>query len=191
MEKDTIVNNKILIIGGSAGSLEVLIEVFPKLHVIDNLAIVLILHRRSTEDTMLEDLIKMKTDIPVKQIEDKIRLQPGHVYVAPGDYHLLFEKNGLLSLDISEKVHFSRPSIDVSFESAADVYGKHLTGLLLSGANADGTKGLLAIKEAGGVIAVQKPETAEVSYMPHHALVEAKPDYVLDVSEMADFIKSI
>lgn len=192
MEKDKVISNcKVLIIGGSAGSLEVLMKIFPKLSDIHSFAIVIILHRKNTEDTILEELIALKTTIPVQEVEDKVALQPGFIYIAPSDYHLLFEKNNLLSLDVSEKINFSRPSIDVAFESAAEVYGSALIGLLLSGANADGTQGLKAIKNNGGITVIQKPETALMEFMPNHAIRNTDPDYILDVEEMAGFIYRI
>ena len=113
--------------------------------------------RKSTDDQTLEELIALKSKIPVKIVEDKVPLVPGYIYVAPSNYHLLFEKNDTLSLDTSEKINYSRPSIDVSFESAAEVYGEALVGILLSGSNTDGTNGLKAIKKAGGTIVVQNP----------------------------------
>jgi len=191
MEKDTLISGcKVVIIGGSAGSLDVLLKVLPHLQV-PSFAIVIVLHRKHTDDTTLEELIAVKTVIPVKEVEDKIALEPGNIYIAPSDYHLLFEKNNLLSLDISEKINYSRPSIDVAFESAADVYGKALVGILLSGANADGTDGLIAIKNAGGTIIVQKPETADMPFMPNNAILHAAPDHILDVSELLHLIAGI
>ncbi len=97
----------------------------------------------------------------------------------------------MLSLDTSEKINYSRPSIDVAFESASDVYGKSLVGILLSGANADGTEGLIAIKNAGGTIIVQKPETADMPFMPNNAIEHTSPDYVFDVEEILEFISRI
>ncbi|MHA3788410.1 chemotaxis protein CheB [Flavobacterium hauense] len=192
MEKDGVKQDcKVLIIGGSAGSLEVLMEMLPKLAFVPTFAIVLVLHRKSAEDSTLEELISYKTTIPVKDVEDKTPLLPGFIYIAPSDYHLLFEADNVLSLDTSEKINYSRPSIDVSFESAAEVYGAALAGILLSGANADGTEGLLAIKKAGGVIVVQVPETAQMPFMPMNALTNASPHYVLDVKGMIDFILQI
>lgn len=192
MEKNRIISGcKLLIIGGSAGSLEVLMKILPGLHTIPSFAIVLVLHRKSTEDTTLEELIAIKTNIPVKEVEDKTPLLPGYLYVAPSDYHLLFEKNDVLSLDISEKVNYSRPSIDVSFESAAEVYGENLVALLLSGANADGTEGLLAIKNAGGTTVVQNPESAQMPTMPQNAITYTAPDYILDVEHILKFITLI
>ena len=175
--------------GGSAGSLEVLMKILPRLDAALSFPIVLVLHRKSGEDTNLEDLVAMKSRVPVQEVEDKVPLLPGFVYVAPSDYHLLFEKDGLLSLDTSEKVNYSRPSIDVSFESAADAYGKAVVAILLSGANADGTEGLKAIKDAGGIIIVQKPETAEVPFMPANAISNSFPDYIFDAEEIVEFIR--
>lgn len=192
MEKNRIISAcKLLIIGGSAGSLEVLMKILPGLNTISSFAIVLVLHRKSTEDTTLEELIAIKTNIPVREVEDKTPLLPGYLYVAPSDYHLLFEKNDVLSLDISEKVNYSRPSIDVSFESAAEIYGESLVGLLLSGANADGTEGLLAIKKAGGTTVVQNPESAQMPTMPQNAITYTAPDYILDVEHILKFITLI
>lgn len=191
MEKDKLISGcKVLIIGGSAGSLDVLLKTFPSLEV-PSFAIVIVLHRKHTDDNTLEELIAAKTKIPVKEVEDKVALERGCIYIAPSDYHLLFEKNDLLSLDTSEKVNYSRPSIDVAFESAADVYGKSLVGILLSGANADGTDGLIAIKKSGGTIVIQKPETADMPFMPNNALMRTTPDYVLDVSELLQLIARI
>jgi len=191
MAKNTLISGcKVLIIGGSAGSLDVLLKILPHLE-IPSFAIVIVLHRKHTDDTTLEDLIGVKTIIPVKEVEDKVALEPGNIYIAPSDYHLLFEKNDLLSLDTSEKINYSRPSIDVAFESASDVYGKALVGVLLSGANADGTDGLIAIKKAGGTIIVQKPETADMPFMPNNAIEHTSPDHVLDVSGILDFIGRI
>ena len=161
---------KVVIIGGSAGSLEVLLQVLPKLQNIDTLVIILIVHRRNSDDNFLEELIRMKSGLKVKEVEDKTPIKVGHVYVAPADYHLLIEDNFSFSLDVSEKINYSRPSIDVGFESAADVFGTKLVAILLSGANNDGTNGLLSVKQTGGTVIVQKPETADVPYMPAHAI---------------------
>jgi two-component system chemotaxis response regulator CheB len=190
MEKDKITDCKVVILGGSSGSLDVLIKILPQLQAI-TFAIVIVLHRKGGEDTTLENLIAVKSTIPVQEVEDKIPVLPGNIYIAPSDYHLLFEKEHVISLDISEKVNFSRPSIDVAFESAAEVYGPSLTAILLSGANADGTEGFKVIKELGGVTIVQKPETALMPFMPQSAVTHAAPDYVLDVEEMLSFINKI
>ena len=182
---------KLLLIGGSAGSLEALIKILPRLTAIPDFAIVIVLHRKSSEDSTLEDLIAIKTSIPVKEVEDKVALLPGNIYVAPSDYHLLFEKNGWLSLDTSEKVNYSRPSIDVSFESAADAFGTGVAAILLSGANADGTHGLVEIKQAGGTVIIQDPESAEMPFMPRNALQNVTPSHLLDVEGILAYIQSL
>lgn len=189
MEKNPLVENyKILLIGGSAGSLEVLVRILPTLPEIQNIAIVIVVHRKNAEDSTLEELIALKSQTPVVETEDKVSLLPGYIYIAPSDYHLLFEKNYTISLDTSEKINYSRPSIDVAFESAADAHGNLVVAILLSGANADGTQGLKAIKEANGIVVIQKPETAEMAFMPQHAIENLQPDYVLSIQEIRDFI---
>lgn len=192
MEKNQIIPDfKVVIIGGSAGSLNVLMQILPQLPVIKSFAIVIVLHRKSTDELTLEELIKLKVSSNVKLVEDKVALLSGFIYVAPSNYHLLFEKNNTLSLDTSEKVNYSRPSIDVSFESAAEVYKNQLIGILLSGSNADGTEGLKAIQKEGGTIIVQDPESAEMPFMPNSAIRNTKPDFVLDIQEILEFILSI
>ncbi|MDV6166875.1 chemotaxis protein CheB [Flavobacterium sp. DG1-102-2] len=192
MEKERIANRyKVLIIGGSAGSLEVLMELLPGLDILPSFAIVLVLHRKNAEDSTLEELISYKTSIPVMDVEDKTALLPGFMYIAPSDYHLLFEADNTLSLDTSEKINYSRPSIDVSFESAAEVYGPGLAAILLSGANADGTEGLLAVQNAGGTVIVQLPETAQMPFMPSNAISNTNPHYVLDVDGIHQFITNM
>ena len=191
MEENDISKCKLLLIGGSAGSLEVLMAILPKLKVIRNFSIVIILHRKSAEDSALEDLIALKTIIPLGRIEDKEIMKAGFIYVAPSDYHLLFEKNKQFSLDVSEKVNYSRPSIDVSFESAAIAFGKKCTAILLSGANADGTSGLKAIQNVGGKVIIQNPENAIMAFMPQNAFSTITPDYVLEVDEILEYINAI
>jgi len=192
MEESEIISGcKVIIFGGSAGGLLALMQILPQLPVINFFAIVIVLHRKSTDMETLEELIKLKSVIEVKPVEDKVPLLPGFIYVAPSNYHLLFEKNNLLSLDISEKINYSRPSIDVSFESAAEVYGNQLIGILLSGSNSDGTQGLKEIQNKGGTIIVQDPESAEMSFMPTNAIRNTTPDFVLNIQGIVQFILSI
>lgn len=190
-ESKVISDCKVVIIGGSAGSLHALMDILPAIPRIDLFALVIVLHRRGGDDQTLEGLIKIKTKIPVRIIEDKVSFLPGFLYVAPSNYHLLFENNDTLALDTSEKVNYSRPSIDVSFESAAEVYGKNLVGILLSGSNADGTEGIKAIQKAGGTIIIQDPASAEMPFMPNNAILNTTPDYILNTQEILNFILSI
>ena len=181
---------RVVMIGGSAGSLEIIIKLLSEL-VTNRLAIVLIIHRKGSIHSTLADLLNLKTPMLVKEAEEKEFIQPGHVLIAPADYHLLIERNGSITLDYSEKVNFSRPSIDVSFECAADVFGRRVIGILLSGGNTDGVDGLKSIKKAGGICIVQDPESALVSYMPQHALNELEADYKFKALEMAEFLNGI
>ena len=182
---------KLLVIGGSAGSLEVLLTVLPHLKADLNLAIIIVLHRKNSNDSSLTALITAKTELKVKEADDKDNILPGWIYLAPADYHLLIETNHTLSLDDSEKVNFSRPCIDVTFQTAAETYGTALCCLLLSGASADGGDGLNLVKQSGGITAVQDPACAEVSYMPQKAIEKNKPDFILDTQAMAAFINSL
>ena len=184
-------NRKVVIIGGSAGSLNALMTILPELPKVITFALVIVLHRKNSDDLTLEDLLKMKSRIPFKSIEDKTLFESGFLYVAPSNYHLLFEKDQTLALDTSEKVNYSRPSIDVSFESASEVYADNLVGILLSGSNSDGTQGLKAIQNAGGIIVVQDPEVAEMPFMPKNAILNLTPDYILKNEAILNFLKCL
>lgn len=181
----------IVVIGGSAGSLSRVLRLLPHLTKKLNISVILIFHRREDEDSVLHDVLAYKSEFIVKEVEDKDSIMRHHIYIAPADYHLLLEKNLTFSLDISEKVNFSRPSIDVTFESAADAFGESVTGLLLSGANADGVVGLEAIRKHGGKIAVQDPRSAEVSYMPQQAVDRLEIDLLLTEFNIEDFLNLV
>ena len=116
-------------------------------------------------------------------------IRPGHIYFAPAAYHLLIERDMSFSLSADEKVNFARPAIDVLFESAAQAYGPELIGIILTGANADGAAGLQKIKEFGGLAVVQKPDTAEASYMPQAAINAGPVDCILELNEIAELIR--
>ena len=184
-------NCELLVIGGSAGSLEVLLQALPHLNPDLPMAIILVLHRKHDESSLLTDLLATRTQLKVKEAEDKDTIDAGTIYIAPSNYHLLVEKNRTLSLDYSEKINYSRPCIDATFQTAADAFGKNLVCVLLSGSNADGVEGLLAVKEAQGITAVQDPETCEVAYMPKQALLRVAIDHVIDGKRLAAFIKSL
>ena len=182
----------LLLIGGSAGSLEVILAMLPGITLRKHIAMVIILHRKGGDDsTVLVSLIKDRTAAPVKEAEEKEIIKGGHIYIAPGDYHLLIEKDKTFSLDFSEKIHFSRPSIDVSFQTGAEAFGPATIGLLLSGASKDGTEGLQAINSAGGISVVQTPDSSVVDFMPANAIKYAAPDKTLNVTELAAFINTL
>ncbi|MFD2933751.1 chemotaxis protein CheB [Spirosoma flavum] len=182
---------KVVVMGGSTGSIEILLSLLPALPTPLSFALIIVLHRKNTADSTLANLFSLKTTSPLHEVDDKDAIEPGTIYLAPADYHLLIEQGDFFSLDDSEKVNYSRPSIDVTFESAADVYGSSLVGILLSGANSDGTLGLKAVKKAGGLLVVQQPETAQVAFMPQQAILHTPVDHILNIPELIAFIKSI
>lgn len=190
-ESKLTISCKAVVIGGSAGGLDVLLKVLPSLSTSFSFTVIIVLHRKNSVDSTLESLLASRTKIPVKEVEDKDRISPGTIYIAPADYHLLIEPDLTFSLDDSEKVNYSRPSLDVTFESAADVFGPDLVGILLSGANADGTQGLVAVKKAGGTTVVQKPETAQTPFMPQQAIANAPIDSILDIPELIALVNSL
>jgi two-component system, chemotaxis family, protein-glutamate methylesterase/glutaminase len=191
MEKGTLNSYEMLVIGGSAGSLEVVLAMLPELKQPLNVAVVVVLHRKTSSEASLENLFRYKTRLPVREVEDKDPIVPGTIYIAPVDYHLLVEETGTFALDFSEKVHFSRPSIDVTFESAADIYGDKLACLLLSGANADGAKGMELARSKGALVAAQDPSTAVVPLMPESALELMIDIKLLKPAEMAAFVNAL
>lgn len=179
----------LILIGGSAGSLQVIIEILPKLSPHVKQAIVIIFHRKAHPNSeILIDLLNIKSPLTVKEAEDKEKIQPGTVYIAPADYHLFLEKDHSFSLDISEKVNYSRPSIDLTFITAADVYKDKLIAILLSGANSDGVNGLKVIQKHGGYCIAQDPLTSLVSYMPSQAILKRAVDLIATPLEIVNII---
>jgi two-component system chemotaxis response regulator CheB len=150
-----------------------------------------VLHRKHEYDGALESLIQTHTALRVKAVEDKEKVDTGTIYVAPADYHLLMDDSEIFSLDRSEKVHFSRPSIDVTMESVTDVYGGNMIAVLLSGANCDGTAGLKKVKQAGGITIVQDPESAAVREMPESAIKTGSAVWVQTTENMITSINKL
>lgn len=177
--------------GGSAGSVRVIADFLSALKDNFKIAIVVVVHRMNDPDSVLVELLSSRTTLMVKEAEEKEKITPGYVYIAPVDYHLLIDDDKTFSIDCSEKVNFSRPSIDSTLISAANVYGNQLITILLSGSNNDGMKGLIAVKKAGGMTVVQDPQTSEVSYMPQRAVDGADPDFIIESGKLADFIRKM
>lgn len=159
-----------VVIGGSAGSLEALGEIVSSLPAGFDLPVLVVIHVPPDRDSIIPELIGGRTSLAVREARDTEPILPGAIYFAPPDYHLLVESDRSLSLDYDLPHMFSRPSIDLLFESAADVFGSSLAGVVLSGANADGAAGLRAIAAEGGVAFVQAPETAGSREMPEAAM---------------------
>ena len=174
-----------IVIGASAGGVEALSILLPVLPADLRVSLFIVVHLPRERPSLLAEIFTRKCAVRVREAEDKMRVEPGTVYFAPPDYHLLLDKGPQLALSIDELVHFSRPSIDVLFESAADIYAERLMGIILTGANDDGTAGLAAIHRAGGVTIVQEPESAQVPLMALSALKRTPADFVLPLAEIA------
>lgn len=177
------------IIAGSAGSLQVVLEILPELHYPLDYALLLIFHRKGgLTDLSLIQLLQSKSQALVKEVEDKEMILSGQIYVAPADYHLLIETDKSFSLDVSEKVNFSRPSIDISLSTAAEVFKEKATAILLSGANSDGIAGMLKLQNLGGYCIAQDPSTAQVDYMPAQAIEKSAVHQVLTPPKIMAFL---
>lgn len=159
-----------IVIGASAGAVDALFQILPRLPRSLPVPVAIVVHLPPDRKSVLAELYQDRCEATVKEADDKEPMRPGHFYFAAPDYHLLLERDGRLSLSSEEPVQFSRPSIDVLFESAADAYGADVIGVILTGANDDGAAGLRRIEDAGGVAIVQAPEQAYAATMPEAAL---------------------
>ena len=175
----------VVVIGTSWGGLSAMTTLFSALPDDFPIPIVIVQHRSKDSDRLLSELLQDKTGLTVCEIEDKDPLQPGTVHVAPANYHVMLE-SGYLSLTIEEPVRYSRPSIDVMFDSAADTYGPGAIGIVLTGANEDGARGLANIVRHGGRALVQDPKTAEIPIMPEAALRAVPTAEKLTLDKMAE-----
>ena len=180
----------LVVIGGSAGAIDVLQRVLPALPDGFAAATAIVIHVAADGPGLLTEIFTTRTGLRVKLAEDKEPIAGGTIYFAAPDYHLLVEKGGTFALSVDERVHYSRPAIDVLFESAAEAYGERLLGVILSGANADGAAGLKAVAQAGGVTAVQSLETADMIAMPAAALEAVPQSIEVDVAALAELLVS-
>ena len=177
-------DSAIVVIGTSWGGLNAVRVILGALPRRVEVPIVVVQHRHRDSDGLLAELLQDVTPMPVAEVEDKDLVEPGKVYVAPPNYHLLVD-DGHFALSTEEAVRFSRPSIDVTFISAADEYGAGTIGIVLTGANDDGARGLKRIIDRGGRAIVEDPATAEISTMPTAALRLVPTATVMPVSAMA------
>jgi two-component system chemotaxis response regulator CheB len=178
-----------VVIGVSAGGIKALSVILPALPAGYPVPILIVIHLPPARKSLIADLFRDKCRLDVREAEDKEPLAPGVVYFAPPDYHLLVEKDRSLSLSSEEPVMFSRPSIDVLFETAADAYGPALVGIILTGANPDGAHGLKAVKAAGGRAIVQTPAHAFAPAMPEAALQSCPEAAAMDLEEIAAYLQ--
>jgi two-component system chemotaxis response regulator CheB len=154
------------------------------------MALVLVQHRHKDSDSLLRTLLQERTELEVCEVEDKMAIEPGRVYVAPPDYHTLVER-GHFSLSTEAPVRYSRPSIDVTFSSAAVSYAHRVVGIVLTGANADGADGLRRISDRGGMALIQDPATAESATMPAAAVRAVPRARVMPLAELIDYLAAL
>jgi two-component system, chemotaxis family, protein-glutamate methylesterase/glutaminase len=177
-----------VVIGVSAGGLQALKVILPFLPESFPVPVAIVQHISEDSDSYLAEYLNRICSITVKEAEDKEFMNPGTAYLAPPGYHLLIEPGHSFSLSVDPRVNYACPSIDILFESAADIFKDKLIGIVLTGANADGSNGLKKIKAFGGLAIVQNPVTAEARYMPQAALDAASPNYVVNLDEIAPLL---
>lgn len=173
-----------VVIGTSAGGLLALTTLLAALPADFPLPVMVVQHRSREERTLLEEVLAQKCRIRIRQAEEKEKIRGGTVYFAPPDYHLLLESNHTFSLSGEERVNYSRPSIDVLFETAAQVYQNKLLAIILTGANHDGAAGISLIKKLGGATIAQNPATAQYPFMPEAAIAAGGIQQVLDLEQI-------
>ncbi len=180
-----------IVIGTSAGGVEALSVVLPALPTNLRASVFVVIHLPRERTSMLVEVFTPRCALPVREAQDKENALPGTIYFAPPDYHLPLNRGPQMALSVDEPVHYSRPSIDVLFESAADVYGEKLLGVILTGANADGAAGLNAVHRAGGVTVVQRPEDAHSPLMALSALKRTTVDFVFSLDQIAGLLATL
>jgi len=179
-----------IVVGTSAGALSALTILLSAFTGQPTLPVIIVVHLAARQPSLLVEVFARKTTWPVREPYHGQAIEPGIWFCPPG-YHLLIEADRTFALSVDEPVNYSRPSIDVLFHSAAQVYGKALVGVVLTGASADGADGAVAIVDAGGLVVVQDPASAECSLMPAQAIARAKPQFVGRLDEMAPFLAEL
>jgi two-component system chemotaxis response regulator CheB len=175
---------ELLLLGGSAGSFKLLFQMVKLLPDDLDKTVIIVIHRKRNFFSEIAKLFAENTRMTLREIEDKDVLEKNTIYIAPANYHTLIEKGRYFSLDVSEAVWYSKPSIDVTFESAAEVYQDRCMAILLSGANQDGAEGMLKLKNSGAVTIAQHPEDAEMDEMPAAAINNGGAGYILRTDEI-------
>jgi len=184
-------NRKLILIGGSAGSFKVVNRIIPAIPVDFKHYVVFCLHRLRNIRKGFVEALSVNSELPIKEPLDKESLLTGILYIASSNYHLMTDHDFRFSLSVEENVNHSRPSIDILFETAAEVYKERSMGILLSGANSDGVKGMWKIKCAGGITIVQDPDDCEIPVMPSACLKLFNPDYIMNAGKIINFISNL
>lgn len=184
-----------VVIGASAGGVEALGLLLPALHARCSAVVLVVVHLPRERPSLLKDLFSSRCALPIQEAEDKQTVEPGNVYFAPPDYHLLVDCDAghapSIALSVDAPVHFSRPSIDVLFESAAECWGDRVMGVILTGANHDGAAGLAAVARAGGVTVVQQPEEAVAAALPAAAIATGQARHVLPLQQIRALLTAV
>lgn len=181
----------LIVIGASAGGIEAVSTLLRALPAGFRIPVAVVIHLPPNRPSLLPELFARHCALPVREAQDKEPLAPGTVYVAPPNYHLMVEPGGLLSLSCDQPLHFSRPSLDMLFESAAMACGDQLLAILLTGASADGADGLATVRQLGGKAWVQNPDEAQASIMPLAGIQRAGADKVLRLAAMAALLPGL
>jgi len=183
-------HHELIVIGASWGGLEALSAILSSLPSDFPLPILIVQHRPRNPlgSEFFIEILNRCCQLNVLEPDDKEHIETGNIYLAPSNYHMLVEHKRALALSNDDPVHYSRPSIDLLFESAAESYQQNVIGIILTGANQDGAEGLKIIKEKGGYTLAQDPTTAEVDTMPLAAIAAAKPDMILPLKDIAPFL---
>jgi two-component system chemotaxis response regulator CheB len=180
-----------VVIGCSTGGIDALLEILPSLPGDLGFPVLIVQHISPDTDGFLAHFLDESCQVSVKEAEDGEDIQSGFVYIAPANYHLLLEKDRNLSLSVDSHVNYSRPSIDVLFETASWVCQKNLVGILLTGASSDGSRGLRSIQEQGGMTVVQDPSTAIAPFMPQSALDLIEVDHLLSLKKISALLRKL
>ena len=182
-------NSRILLLGGSAGSFKLLFRLVKLLPQNLNKTVIIIIHRKKNFFSEIEKLFAENSRMLLREISDKEPILDNTIYIAPANYHSLVENEGFFSLDVSDAVWYSKPSIDVTFESVAEVYKDRVTAVLFSGANQDGAEGLLKLRQKGALTIAQHPEDAEMTEMPQAAIDIHAAEYILRTTEIFELLE--
>jgi len=182
---------KAVVMGVSAGGFKALHTILPLFPKNFPIPIIIVQHRTAGDDDYFIDSLNSRSPLRVKEAGAMEKIMPETIYIAPGGYHLLIEKDYSFSLCVDEPVCYSRPSIDVLFETAARVYGPHLMGVILTGANSDGSNGIRTIRKENGLTIAQDPKTAEVKIMPLSAIATNCVDFILPLEDIPPFITGL
>jgi len=182
---------KVVIIGGSAGSFQVITRILNSLPKNFPLPVLLSLHRLKHIRSGFVEALSLKSNIPVVEPDDKDQIKPGIAYLAPANYHMFVELGNRIALSTEEPVNHSRPSIDLTFITAAQAYREKAIGIILSGANKDGAMGLKKLKDLGGVAIVQDPMECQVKTMTEASLKLTKVDCILKTNQIIEYLKNL